>query len=76
MDKDIAEFAVNFALKQGASYAEARLEDIEANGFVLKNGTFEISGFERNSGIGIRILKDGVLGFIATDELKKKEFQN
>lgn len=73
MNKDLADFAVNFALKQKASYAEARLENIEANGFVLKNGVFEISGFERSSGIGIRIIKDGVLGFIATDNLKKKQ---
>lgn len=73
MNKDLADFSVNYALKQGATYAEARLENIEANGFVLKNGITEISGFERNSGIGIRILKDGILGFIATDGLKKKK---
>ncbi len=76
MDKDIANFAVNQALKQGATYAEARLEDIEANGFVLKNGIPELSGFERNSGIGIRLISNGVIGFISTDNLNKEHLKN
>ena len=75
MDKDIADFAVNYALKQGASYAEARLENIKANGFVLRNGIPELSGFERNYGIGIRLISNGVLGFISTDNLKKKDLK-
>lgn len=76
LNKDLADFAVNYALKLGASYAEARLENITANGFVLKNGTLELSGFERNTGIGIRLIKDGILGFISTDDKKKKEISN
>ncbi len=75
MDKDIANFAVNYALKLGATYAEARLENIQANGFVLRNGIPELSGFERNYGIGIRLIKNEVLGFISTDNLRKEHLK-
>ncbi len=73
INQDLADFAVKYALRLGASYAEARLENIQANGFVLKNGILEVSGFERNTGIGIRLIKDGILSFASTDDLKKKE---
>lgn len=76
MNKDIADFAVDYALKLGASYAEARLEYTEDNGFVLKNGTIDLSAFERNKGIGIRTIKDGVLGFVSTDRLDNKDIKN
>jgi len=46
MYEDLAEFAVKFASKNGASYVEARLEETNSNAFVLKNGGLEISGFE------------------------------
>lgn len=76
IDKDLADFSVDYALKLGASYAEARLEDINANGFVLRNGIPELSGFERNYGIGIRLIKNGVLGFISTDNSSKKHLRS
>ncbi len=72
MDKGAAEFAINQAIKSGASYADARLETVSGNAFLLKNGTAEVSEFEKNVGIGIRVLVNGSLGFASTNNLEKE----
>src|SRR3989344_3087656 len=71
MYEDLAEFAVKFATKSGASYAEARAEQTQSNVFVLKNGTLDISGFEDSFGIGIRMINKGTLGFVSTNLTSK-----
>ncbi|OGM02903.1 hypothetical protein A3K72_03615 [Candidatus Woesearchaeota archaeon RBG_13_36_6] len=75
MQKDLAEFAVKYASKLGASYAEARLEQTKTNGFMLKNGIPEMAGFERISGIGLRIIVNKGLGFASTNKLEKSELK-
>ena len=64
MDRDIADFSVNYLTKKGASYAEARLEHHEGSGFILKNGNPEIAGFDKISGLGVRFLINNSLGAI------------
>ncbi|OYT51518.1 TldD-like protein [Candidatus Bathyarchaeota archaeon ex4484_135] len=61
--RDLADLAVELALKMGADYAEARYHDDKANFYVLRNGVPEMAGFERSRGIGIRVLVQGSLGF-------------
>ena len=61
--KDLADLAVELALKMGADYAEARYHDDRANFYVLRNGVPEVAGFDRARGIGIRVLVQGALGF-------------
>jgi TldD protein len=72
MDKSIAEYSIKLAQKLGASYAEARLENSWADGYALRNGAPEPSGFSEDAGIGIRILANGALGFVSTNKLDKK----
>src|SRR3989338_11126086 len=74
-EKELAEFAVNLALRKGASYSEARLENNENNGFMLKNGVPQVAGFDVSKGIGLRILFNGALGFATTNELRKEKIR-
>ncbi len=75
MDKALADFSVKYALKRGASYAEARLEENESSGFLLKNSNLDVSGFDINTGIGIRFLINKSLGLVSTNELDKEEIK-
>ena len=73
MDRDIADFSVNYLTKKGASYAEARLEHHEGSGFILKNGNPEIAGFDKISGLGVRFLINNSLGFLSINDFTKKK---
>ena len=74
MDLDIAEFAVQYALSLGAKYADARLETIKTNEFLLKNGIPQMAGFDRVQGLGVRINAGG-LGFMSTNDLSKDKIK-
>jgi TldD protein len=69
VDRDLVGKAMNRALDSGAQYAEARLEAVRASSLVMKNGSPEISGFERTAGMSVRVLVNGSLGFASTDRL-------
>ncbi len=71
MDEDIADFSVKYAQKLGAEYVEVRLESTLTNGFLLKNGNLETTGFDKYEGLGLRFLYKNKLGFISTNELNK-----
>ncbi len=76
MDRDLAEVAVEYAGKLGAGYAEARMEKVVGSDSLLKNGNPEVSGFDRDEGIAIRILLDGALGFSSTNVLDRASVKN
>ena len=73
MHEELADFSVAYALKKGAEYAEARLEHSDSMGFALKNGLPQISGFEKIQGIGIRIIVNGAMQFLSTNELRREK---
>ncbi len=73
--RDLADYAVDIAQELGASYCEARFEATASNSFTLKNGVPEISGFGLASGIGIRLLVKGSLGFVSTNIFTKKKIR-
>lgn len=75
-DKDLVHFCVDSALKNGASYAEARLVSTTEDGFILKNGVPESSVFAQSRGIGIRVIVNNSLGFLAINKLNKKEIES
>jgi len=72
MYKDLAEFSLKTVQDLGAKYAEVRYESHESNGFVLKNGISEVSGFDKTSGLGIRYLINNNLGFVSINILNKE----
>ena len=65
MHEEIAEFSLKKAQELGCKYVEVRAEERISNGFVLKNGNLEISGFDINNGIGIRYLVNNNIGFVS-----------
>ncbi|MBI2145244.1 TldD/PmbA family protein [Candidatus Woesearchaeota archaeon] len=75
LDLDLAHFAIDYARKVGASYADARLEATVVNGFVLKNGVPQVAGFDRVSGLGLRVVIKGTLGFASTNILSRENLK-
>jgi len=72
MNHSIAHFCLKLASKLGAEYSEARLENSYGDGYALKNSILEPSGFSEETGIGIRVLANGALGFASTNKLDRK----
>jgi TldD protein len=72
---DLAEYGMEYARKQGATYSEARLIDGDRVIFTLRNGNL-VSGSELPwRGIGFRVLSNGGLSFISVDKFSKKAVQ-
>ncbi|MBI3033960.1 TldD/PmbA family protein [Candidatus Woesearchaeota archaeon] len=76
VDFDSAEFALESALKQGAKFADIRLERSVYNGFLLKNGIPEVSAFDDSTGMGIRVFINRTVGFSATNNLSRDGIRN
>ncbi|MBI4155257.1 TldD/PmbA family protein [Candidatus Woesearchaeota archaeon] len=70
--QDLADFAIKYLQKKGASYAEAKYQEIESNSFIVKNGSLDISSFDITKGVGIRFILNNKLGFLSTNILKKE----
>ena len=70
--KDLAEFCVEYGQKLGSDYAEARYEHIIGRGFAYRNGAPISGGMQPTTGIGVRLLVDGNMGFASFDRLEKK----
>ena len=75
MDLDLADFSVKYLERLGATYAEAKLEEVKGSGYILKNGNVEISGFDKSTGLGIRFISKGTLGFVAINDLEKNKIR-
>ncbi len=72
-ERDLVDFAVEYARQKGATYAEARFERQEPEQFILKNGTLDALYVGADRGIGVRVLANGSLGFAATNNLSKAD---
>ena len=72
-DFDLVDFAVERARQHGAEYAEARYEHQLNEEFILKNGVLDALYVGEDSGIGVRVLAKGGLGFAATNFLTKSD---
>jgi TldD protein len=74
-NKDIADFAIEYGSKQGASFAEARLVESKNEGYTSRMGEIISAGETYSTGIGIRVLYNGAMGFCSTANLEKKEIE-
>ncbi|MFX1482592.1 MAG: TldD/PmbA family protein [Promethearchaeota archaeon] len=70
--KDLAEYCIEFGNNLGASYVEARYVTDLTKGLVYRNGEPISGGVTPSSGIGVRILVEGNIGFASFDRLEKK----
>ncbi|MEK6838576.1 MAG: DNA gyrase modulator [Candidatus Thermoplasmatota archaeon] len=72
-DLDLVEFAVDYARQKGATYAEARFEHQRNEEFILKNSVLDALYITEDSGLGVRVLAKGGLGFAATNGMTKTD---
>ncbi|MGA1974852.1 MAG: TldD/PmbA family protein [Conexivisphaerales archaeon] len=71
LDRDLAEKAVEAAMKADAEYAEARLQRNIEQMAALKNGEVETPGYGDTLGVGVRVIYKGALAFGSTNLLDK-----
>jgi len=70
--EDLVNYAVATATGLGAEYAEARYHRNEGLRLVFKNGVPDPAGFVKKSGIGVRVLVNGSLGFACTNNMTRE----
>ncbi|MFN3325553.1 MAG: TldD/PmbA family protein [Bryobacteraceae bacterium] len=69
--RDLADHALDAALRPGVSYADVRLIESRERSVSTKNGKVGEVGSTESLGLGIRVLADGAWGFAATDDLSR-----
>jgi TldD protein len=69
MDDGLVDSVVEKLGRLGASYAEARLEDVTFETYVMRNGNLDAADASRVTGLGMRALVGGALSFASLDEL-------
>lgn len=71
--RKLADDALDLAEKLGASYADVRmyLNDVSED-ILVKNDVVESVGHGSDSGIGVRVLKNGAWGFSSFSDLSMK----
>ena len=72
---DLVEYAVDFAQRNGASYAEARFTDLHNENFTTRNGSILDITDSFIKGIGIRVIFQGAVAFSSTDKLTKENIE-
>jgi TldD protein len=70
--KDLAEYCVEYGHKLGGSYVEARYVKDTTRALAFRNGEPFSGGYSPSTGIGVRILVDGNMGFASFDRLDKE----
>ncbi len=66
---DLVKKTLRYAEKT-SDYAEVRFENAKTNKIIIKNGNLEATEINKSFGISIRLLKNGFLGFVSTNDLK------
>jgi TldD protein len=70
--RDLAERALDIALRSGVTYADVRVEEARERHITTKSGKPGTVATYDSMGVGIRVIADGCWGFAATDELSAK----
>jgi TldD protein len=70
--KDLAEYCVEYGGKLGCQYVEARYVENLTRGLAYRNGQPVSGGITPSSGIGVRVLTGGNMGFASFDRLDKQ----
>ncbi len=61
--QDLADKAIRYAIDSGAQYCDARAEQQERKSALIENGEIEYVRTNKDVGIGIRLVKEGVWSF-------------
>jgi TldD protein len=70
--KDLAEYCVDYGTKLGCQYVEARYVESVTRGLAYRNGEPVSGGITPTSGIGVRVLTGGNMGFASFDRLDRR----
>jgi len=73
MFSELGRLALEEAMKQGASYADIRIGEIENEILTVKNGAPEEVKFLQTKGFGVRAIVNGAWGFAASIDINEKE---
>lgn len=76
LDKDIVDYALEYARSKKAEYAEARAHNIKSEQLVIKNGVLDAFVSTIDNGFCVRMLANGGLGFASTNKWTKDEAKN
>jgi TldD protein len=69
---DLLESLIEEAVKGGASYADARFQEVESSVITVENGLLTNYGKSVLSGIGVRVLVNDALGVASSTRLEPK----
>ncbi|MCD4733237.1 hypothetical protein K8R78_03250, partial [bacterium] len=75
MIKGLLRLAVDHATRYGASYAEARFQDLRSEDVSVKNGMVQTAGRSFDKGFGVRVLYNGAWGFACSSVLTEAEMR-
>jgi len=73
LEKDIVDFALEYAKGKYIEYAEVRAQNQKLEQLMLKNGILEAFLSSVNSGFCVRILAEGGIGFASTNKWTRDE---
>ena len=71
--QDLADKAIRYATDSGAQYCDARAEQQERKSALIENGEIEYVRTNKDKGIGIRLVKEGVWSFCSITNPKSIE---
>jgi len=71
--QDLADEAIRYAMNSGAQYCDVRAELQERKSVLIENGEIEYVRTNKDEGIGIRLVKEGVWSFCSITNPKSIE---
>jgi len=71
MQEELANYAIEEALKLGASYVDVRQQDVESESVVVENGVLREYQTNRLKGMGVRVIVNKSLGLASSTILDK-----
>lgn len=76
LDKDLADYAVEYGKSHHIDYIEARIINAREESYTTRNGQILGAGITPTSGIGIRVLNKGSVGFTSTAKLNRNSIED
>ena len=73
--EELTQKAIETALSEGATYADARIIEIIDENLVTRNAKIRDVSLRRSRGIGIRVIVDGSWGFSSHYEITPTEVE-
>jgi TldD protein len=73
MEEEIADFALEYAQSKKIEYAEVRAQEQVQDRLLLRKGVLEAYASAVDSGLCVRTIADGGIGFASTNKWSKKE---